>query len=406
MIPIAFLWTALARAEAGADVLPLGLAAALAEAAAVNPEVLAARREAEAAAAGVWMAASPAMAMVEGARERDAGMASTNLTARLDLPFPGTSLFTGRAASAAAAAKAARARGVELEILARVRIAHARLWGADDGVATATAGRDLMAQAAVIAQARVAGGKAGTEELLMAQAEASRMGVMLRMARNERDLAEADLAALLHRPAGRDRFGPVTAPDLPDPSLDRDALLATARTDSPGALEAVHEARSAGAGAHAAALGILPRISPFLTTKRYDGGGTGTMAGLGLSYPLFFWAPAAEAKAARRMAQAARARAASAADEAARMAAGEASEWQAHAAAAREYRTVTLPLLAQAVRAARASYEAGRGDFLRLLAAGRDEVAGRREYAGEVVQTVEHQARLGAILGGAMEGKK
>src|SRR5690349_1083469 len=75
---------------------PFPVEDALREARAANPEILAARRAAEAAGGMAWGAYSLGEAMVELGREHDAGMDSRTLSLRAELPFPGVSLLAGR----------------------------------------------------------------------------------------------------------------------------------------------------------------------------------------------------------------------------------------------------------------------------------------------------------------------
>jgi len=388
----------------GAGLSPVALTDVLAEAEAHNPEIAAAGARADAAHARIWTAASPAQVMVEHFHETEvSGMRDTAWTLRLDVPFPGRTWFTGLAASRLADAAHASSRATVLDIRARVTIAYAALAREDVLVDAIRSARDLMRQAAAIAQARVSGNQAGTEDMLLAQAEAAKADVMLTMELNARVAAEADLAGLLHRPADRATFGVVTPLPLRDAAWSATELVALARVRSPRLAAAEREAAAASAGATGAAIGVLPSLTPFYTRKAYDGGGSAFMLGIGVSYPLFFWAPALEARAANREATAA-ARAEEAENAGvARTIQAELSEVRAHAAAARDFRDVIVPLLGQAVASAQASYAGGKGDILKLLEAARSELDARQEAASQTANAAEHWVNLETAVGGPLE---
>lgn len=383
---------------------PVALADVLAEAQAHNPAVAAARARAEALDARVWSAASPAQVMVEHFHETEvSGMRDAAWTLRLDMPFPGRTWFSGLAASRMADAAQASSRAVALDVRARVTIAYAALAREDLLVDAIRSSRDLMRQAAAIAQARVSGNQAGTEDMLLAQAEAAKADVMLTMELNARVAAEAELAALLRRPAERAAFGVATPLPLRDAVWSATELVARARGQSPRLAAAERDAAAASAGSTGAAIGVLPSLAPFYTHKAYDGGGSASMLGIGVSYPLFFWAPALEARAASREASAAARTEEVENAEVARTIQAELSEVRSHVSAARDYRDVIVPLLGQAVASAQASYAGGKGDILKLLESARSELEARQEAASQTAHAAEHWVNLETAVGGPLE---
>lgn len=418
-----------ARADLPAESLP----ALEREALDHNPMVRAARAEAAAVAAQAWGASSPGEAMVEGSRTDGFGMRSTMLGARLNLPFPGSSILGGRAANLAARAAAERVRATELEVTGSIRTAFYRLAAADGALDAANQARDLFRQAAAVAKSRAVnpmrspsgGGPAGapgmgggmgggapaatgdaTADYLLLQAEAVRTETMAVMQTNERTVAEAELAGMLGRPRDRGTFGRAALPELPEPAFDTDRLIERARLRSPRLQAARRDADSAGADAGRMGLMTLPMLSPFYERERDEMGATGRTYGLALSYPLWFWKPAADWKQARAMRDAKRAEADGRELDTVRIIRMEASETRSHWRAATSYRDEVVPLLEQAVRSARSSYESGRSDVLQLLTAMREWLAARTTYHNEAYHYGEHRAILEWTVGESIEEVK
>lgn len=400
----------------------------LAEARSRSPVIRAARAEADAAEARVSGSSSPGDLMFEGARKDDFGVRSTMFGLRVNLPFPGSSFFAGRAAALAALASRDRARAAELETVGKVRTAYHRLAAADATLTAAQEARDLFRQAAAVAKARAVtpmrppsgggparapgavgmGGGTGaasgaTADFLLLEAESARLEIMVAMQENERTIAEASLVQLLGRPREHARFGRAALPDLPEPVFEVTRLEERALAASPRLAAARRDAQAAGATTARMGLMTLPMLSPFYETERADAGGTGNTYGLGLSYPLWFWKPAAEWREAAAMRDAKRAEAAAQEAETLRMVREEASETRAHWRAATNGRDTVVPLLNQAVRSARASYEAGTADVITLLTAIRGWLDANAEVYNQTAHYAEHRAILEWTIGGTLE---
>lgn len=397
----------------------------LAEADARAPMLLAARAEAAAAAARSWGASSPGEVMVEGARKEDPGMRSSMLGLRLSLPFPGTSIFAGRSAHLAARAAAERARGVALETAARVRTAYYRLARAEGTLRAVEQARDLYRQAAAVAKSRsvnpmrgrtvqapAGGGMGGgapmggnaTADFLLLEAASARMDVMVIMQASERTMAEAELAELLGRPREAGRLSGAVLPDLPEPALQADRLAARATERSPDILAARHEAGAASAEAGRMGMMTLPMVSPFYTLERFEMGGSGTLIGLALSYPLWFWKPAADWREAAAMRDAKRADAAAREAMVVRMVREEVAETRARWEAAVRYRDAIIPLLEQSQRAARAAYEAGAADVQGVYTTTREWLTANTEFYDQAYHFGAHWAALERVVGEPTRG--
>ncbi len=412
--------TGLALAEPPAE----SLSALEQEALQRNPEVLAARAMARGADARVAGASNPGEVMLEGAKQQDPGMRSTMLEARLTMPFPGSSALAGRAAGRAAGAARTRARGTERDVLARVRIAYWKLAKTDASIDAMATSADLLKQSAVASQARASvrgpgaqpgspgavrtmgtmggptrSGGSAMEEFLLIQAESVKMAAQLAAMRNDRAVVEADLAALLDRSRDRTGFGRAAPPELREPAFDPEALVARALADGPGPAAARLEADAASADAGRAAVNLLPMLSPFYAVERYETGETGRTYGAALSYPLWFWKPWSERREAVAMRDARHAEAAAVSAETARMVRAEAAAVRTHWRLAVDYRDAVVPLLDQAVRSTRSSYESGTGDVLRLLTATREWLAARTEEYAQTYFYGEHLALLERALG-------
>ena len=341
---------------------------------------------------------------MEAAREDTPDMGRTLYTVKQDIPFPGKTWLERSAAAARARAARARADAAEQDIVSRVTLAFHALARSDGTIEALDAAQALMAQSADVAKAHLAGNAGPADEYLLMQAEAVNMAAMLAQERNDRAIAEAMLAELRRRPRDRARFGRTQAPPLVAPSRDADALLAAARARAPDLAAARSEADEARLMATRAVLEFAPDLMPFYQQQRYDGGDTGRMFGLGLTVPLWIWKPAGALAAARARRDAAAARRDAADAALGRRIAVESLEVASHRRRAEDAREVVIPLLEQAVRIARANYEGGRGDVLRLLTAVRGLLSAQRDYHEEVYRYAEHWAELWRATGGTLEG--
>jgi outer membrane protein len=188
-----------------------------------------------------------------------------NINSRLDLQWPiyngGRSDALERAARAEAAAATADVSVAQADL--RLEVARA-FWA----VVTARAAVDVLDQGVARSQANVAdvrqrsmAGLVPPNEVASAEAQESRARMLAIQARNERDVATADLARLVGRAPGEE-VEPVAVLDAPATSVSAlDAMIAAAREsrDERRALE--RRLQSATDLRSAAAAGKLPNLT-------------------------------------------------------------------------------------------------------------------------------------------------
>ncbi|MGB4781854.1 TolC family protein [Candidatus Methylomirabilis sp.] len=196
--------------EAGANLGEL-----LAEGLRSNPEILAARKAAEAAQARIAQARSLddpelnieswSIPLNQPGNFNKANTHMVNLRQRL--PFPGKLRLRGEVASQEQAMAAARYRAKEREVIAAVKKGYYDLFMADREIQITQEQLDLLERILKIAEVRYSVGKVTQQDVLKAQVEQSDLINRLIIAEQERATAEARLNTLLNRhtdaPIGR-----------------------------------------------------------------------------------------------------------------------------------------------------------------------------------------------------------
>lgn len=236
LLAVAFL----AALPAGAQEDPL-LALLLKEAAERNPEVVAAQREADAAANRIEPAAALDDPMLEAGlvnvpsqsfslRREDMTMKMIGVSQRL--PYPGKRALRKDAARLEADAAAGAAREAQNRAQREVKLAYYDLWLADESLRIAEKNLGVLQQLLSFAESRYTVGQGTQADVLRAQTQRSRMEEeRLRLGR-ERPVLEAEL----NRAAGRGGSDAAVTPQAPrrrDADLRLEALRATARAQRP-----------------------------------------------------------------------------------------------------------------------------------------------------------------------------
>jgi outer membrane protein TolC len=216
------------------------LALLLKEAAERNPELLAARREAEAAASRVESAAALDDPMLEAGlvnvpaqsfslRREDMTMKVIGISQRL--PYPGKRDLRREAARRDAEASAGGANEVLNRVQRDVKAAYLDLWLADESLRLTESNLRLLEQLRSIAESRYSVGQSTQADVFKAQTQLSRMQEERIKLGRERPVLEAEL----NRAAGRDGSAAVKprAPQLREADLRLEALRAAARAGRP-----------------------------------------------------------------------------------------------------------------------------------------------------------------------------
>ena len=216
------------------------LARLLKAAAERNPELLAARREAQAAASRVEPAAALDDPMLEAGllnvpaeslslRREDMTMKMIGISQRL--PYPGKRQLRREAAQKEAQASASAAEEVLNRVQRDVKAAYLDLWLADESLRLTNTNLRVLEQLASIAESRYAVGQATQADVFRAQTQLSRMHEDVLKLERERPAQEAGLV----RAAGGDGAAGVIprAPQSREADLRLDALRAAARASRP-----------------------------------------------------------------------------------------------------------------------------------------------------------------------------
>ena len=216
------------------------LALLLKEAAERNPELLAARREAEAAASRVEPAAALDDPMLEAGlvnvpaqsfslRREDMTMKVIGISQRL--PYPGKRDLRREAARKDAQASAGGANEVLNRVQRDVKAAYLDLWLADESLRLTESNLRVLEQLRSIAESRYSVGQSTQADVFKAQTQVSRMQEERIKLGRERPVLEAEL----NRAAGRDGSVAVKpgAPQLREADLRLEALRAAARAGRP-----------------------------------------------------------------------------------------------------------------------------------------------------------------------------
>ena len=223
-----------ARAQGDAQ-----LAALLKEAAERNPDVIAARREADAAASRVEPAAALDDPMLEAGllnvptgnwslSREDMTMKMIGISQRL--PYPGKRSLRKEAASLEAAVSASNAREVVNRVQRDIKATYLDLWLADESLRIAEANLGVLRQLLSIAEARYGVGQGSQADVFKAQTQLSRMEEERLKLGRERPALEAELARAIGRP---EAVVPSQAPGIRIPVLRLESLKAAARASRP-----------------------------------------------------------------------------------------------------------------------------------------------------------------------------
>ena len=216
------------------------LSGLLKEAAERNPDVIAARREAEAAASRVEPAAALDDPMLEAGllnvpaqsfslRREDMTMKMIGISQRL--PYPGKRDLRREAARKEAEAAAVGADEVANRVRRDVKAAYLDLWLADESLRLTEANLRVLEQFLSIAESRYTVGQSSQADVFKAQTQVSRMQEERLKLGRERPSLEAEL----NRAAGRGDAVAIApgAPQLREADLRLEALRAAARAGRP-----------------------------------------------------------------------------------------------------------------------------------------------------------------------------
>lgn len=392
-------WPTWALAE---DREALRLADVLREAAAHNPEVLAAEQAWEAARAAQAGAGYPEKPRLDF--ERMYSGEEKNVAISQEFDFPTTLYYRRKSARQEAEMAYLRYQAKRIEVTARARSAYAMYFLADRSLALLNENVELMRGFAHTAESRYGAGKAGQMEALKADVELSKMQNMVVTEEQEKVSAQAMLNSLLDRPVDAALDAP-EAPAISSGTRSLPELRARAQERRPELQEARLRREQARTGVAHARSEYFPdlmllyrrRTSP---TPSLDGTQD---AMVGFSLPLWF----GRQNAGLRQARAERSMAEADARTMANMTGAETADLAVHLETARRlaelYRTSVLPQAEQALSVAKAAYESDRGSFLDLLDSQRSLLEFKLDYAAALADYQIQLGKLDRLTGGGLE---
>lgn len=167
----------------------------------------------------------------DNALQTAGGRIANQMSLQQGVPFPDKLRTKGVIVSREAQMAQAEVERIERQITESVRLAYYELWYATRAIAIIEETRDLVDDLTKVAEARYRAG--GTQQdVLRAQLETDRLDDQLVQLRKQKEMAQADLAALLQQPASLlpqadEELGTADAP------MQLDALIAQAEQCNP-----------------------------------------------------------------------------------------------------------------------------------------------------------------------------
>ncbi|MGQ0694468.1 MAG: TolC family protein [Nitrospiraceae bacterium] len=390
----------------------LTLSELIQEALARNPEIVAARKQ--------WEAATNRIAQVQSLDDPMVSVEWWNFPESFNLgrtqhtiislsqkfPFPGKLALKKEVASRSAGVTEQALRAKERDLIARLKQAYYDLFLAHKDIQIHHEQIDLLKQFVEIATAKFRAGTGSQVDVLKAQVELSTLHQQLPVLEQQRDTAQAKLNQLLDRDP---RF-PLAAPQPPrEGRFDQDLedLYQVATTARPELKAADLEIQRNEQFQARAQRQYYPDFDVafrrFQNFEIRDGFG----AMLTMNIPFAFWTkPKYDAAVEEAAAAIAAARADRHAFE--NMTRFQIRDLLAKVRARWEvavlYRTTVLPQAEQGVAAARAGYRAGRSSFLDLIEADRAWRGFQLEYYRALVEREHRLAELEQVIGADLNG--
>ncbi len=382
------------------------------EALARNPEIVAARKQWEAASQRIAQARTlddPTLSVQWWNAPESFNLArseNTLIGLSQKFPFPGKLALKEEVASRSAGMTEQAVRAKERDLIARLKQAYYDLFLAHKAIQIHHEQIDLLKQFVEIANARFRAGKGSQVDVLKAQVELSTLHQQLPVLEQRRDTAQGKLNQLLDRDP---RF-PLAPPQEPREARfdqDLDDLYRAATTARPE-LKAADLAVQRNEQSRALALReYYPDINVGFQRFQNFQAPNGFGAVVSINLPFAFWT---KPKYDAAVQEAASAVAAARADlrtlenltrfQIRDLLAKVRASWEV----AVLYRTTVLPQAEQGVAAARAGYRTGRTGFLDLIEADRAWRGFQLEYYRALVEREHRLAELEQVIGADLNG--
>src|SRR6266567_2876389 len=367
----------------------------------LSPELAAAALTAEAATVRITSAGAlpdPTLRVdADNLDQRNVSMNGTTITFRLMQEFPlwGKLGLKREMASFEATAARYRRRGVEVELVARVKSVFAARYATFQARALTQRTLDTVLTAAATLRDRYAQGGTTQEDVLRLEIEAEELGIEIERLRGQQTKTAAQLNALLNRRPDAPLAQPVALRRLPaERTMNVTVLVDRAVKLNPMISEGEAKAASAGVAKSLAERNRYPDVTlGVITTRDREGyAGTGVMGELRI--PLQWGAKEAEIAAAFAERAAAEQRLNMLRATIRGEVAGMLAEYRATAKALDIMQQHHLPKSELVVRSTLSALETGQGDVLRVLEA----IRRLRNVQLEILKVqVQQQATLAEI---------
>jgi cobalt-zinc-cadmium efflux system outer membrane protein len=337
-----------------------------------NPEVRAARAEAEAARAKPGRESGWRAPVLSFSREKTMGGDTiTHLKGEQDIPFPGKLSLSGTAAEQEAVAAVERARAKELAVRGRGRTLYFFLWKTDQTLLALEEQKAVVDGLMASARARMAaGGAMGSSsmegDLFSLQAQRGRLENRWLSESQERKAAAYELNALSDRSLS-EPWDNVSAPLLRPLPLTVEELVRRALANGPAALAVRAEEASARAQWKRARMSFLPDFGVMYERMRDQAGMKGSEAGISASVPLWWSVPLSERNEARALWESAQGSARAMEIDVERAVSTAAAGVEEVFVRAHNVESTILPSTRSAFSVIRQRYENGSADVVRLL---------------------------------------
>lgn len=370
-----------------------------------NPDILAARKNWEAAQARVLAVKTlpdPQVGVEYWGFPRsslNAGSASEKwYDVSQTFPFPGKLRLRGKAAAHAARREEELYLAAVRDVLAKVKEAYYDLLLADRATQIFTENTELMRKFAKITEAKYAVSKAPQSDVLRSQVELSKMINMLVTISQERETALARLNAVLDRHPEDSLGAPQEPPSIPfDYSFsDLERMALESRPEIHAASHHVDHMKAELAVSKA---DYLPDTMIQYTWRTMEGRRPDAVAMFKLNIPLWFWRQGSVVKSVKRGKEHADAMLRSART----MTRYEVKEFLVHVQTSRRlielYKTTVIPQAEQLLRVTEAGYQSDRAGFLELLDSERALIEFKLEYYKSLSQYGTNLAHLERVVG-------
>ncbi len=323
-----------------------------------------------------------------------------------DIPFPGKLRLRGEAAAHEARREEEVYKGVQLDVLTRVKDAYYRYLYTAKAKQILEENVDIMRRFSKTAESKYSTGKASQSDVLRAEVELTKTLAALLTLEQQRDSAQAELNGLLDR-APDEALGAPQDPSLDPLHWSYPELESAALSQRPEVREAGHHVDHTKAALAAQRSEYLPDFAVQYSRRDREGLPSDSIGMLKISLPfLYFWRTRAQVREASDELAQAQDMLRSAQDMARSDLKDRWTKVQTVGRLVELYRTSILPQASQSLKVTEAAYQTDRVDFLNLLDSERALLEFRLDYDQYVSRYGQDVAALERVLGVSLDALK